>query len=251
MPVGTQHSTPGARTRGRRLAGAALPTRLPAAVRAPPSVLRTPSLISVLSARLSPHEWRRRAVHMSPGLLPFLFFVIPHADPLSWLVRGLALAVPLMIAALALKTERLFARRGDRGWMTSVVSYAVVTVTLLLAFPAQPELGLTVTMILAFGDGSATLAGMLLRGRRLPWNSAKSWIGLSAFLTCSIPLGTLVYWGVSRPGVPFETALACVVPAVLAAALAESLPTRLNDNIRVGVTGGLTIVATHAMFVGY
>lgn len=249
MPARVQGSTRTARARGRRLARAAVVAGTPAL--APVAPARPRSLLGELSSRLTPHEWRRRAVHMSPGLLPFLFFVVPHADPLSWLVRSVALAVPALIAVIALKTERLFARRGDGGWMTSVLSYAIVTVTLLLAFPGQPELGSTVTTIIAFGDGSATLAGLLARGRRLPWNSAKSWVGLCAFLGCSIPLGTLVYWGVSRPGVPFLTALACVVPTVIAAAIAESLPTHLNDNIRVGVTGGLTIVATHAMFVGW
>lgn len=249
MPARVQASTGTARTRGRRLAGAALPTAIPATPRVAP--VRPRPFFGNLSSRLTPHEWRRRAVHMSPGLLPFLFFVIPHADPLSWLVRSVALTIPALIAVIALKAERLFARRGDGSWMTSVVSYAVVTVTLLLGFPGQPELGSTVTMIIAFGDGSATLAGLLARGRRLPWNTAKSWVGLTAFLGCSIPLGTLVYWGVSQPGVSFATALACVVPAVVAAAIAESLPSRLNDNIRVGVTGGLTIVATHAMFVGW
>jgi dolichol kinase len=135
--------------------------------------------------------------------------------------------------------------------MCSVLSYAAITSSLLLAFPGQPELGLVVTIILAFGDGSATLAGMLARGRKLPWNSAKSWVGLAAFLVCSTPLATVVYWGESRPGVSLPVALACVVPAAFAAALAESLPTRLNDNIRVGVTAGLTILVTRGMFVGW
>lgn len=187
---------------------------------------------------------------MSPGLLPFVFLTVPHAEPLTWLQRGFLLGVPVLMMLIALKAERLFTRC-DGTWITSVISYTVTTVAMLTAFPAQPELGLTVTMIIAFGDGSATLAGMLARGRRLPWNQAKSWAGLGAFLACSIPLGTFVYWRVSQPAVPVDTALACVVPAVLVAALAESLPVRMNDNIRVGVTAGLTILATHAMFVGW
>jgi dolichol kinase len=104
-------------------------------------------------------------------------------------------------------------------------------------------------MIIAFGDGSATLAGMLLRGRRLPWNRDKSWVGLAAFLLCAVPLATLVYWAEARPGVAL--ACACVAPAVLTAALAESLPGRFNDNIRVGVTAGLTLLVTHGTFVGW
>jgi dolichol kinase len=110
---------------------------------------------------------------------------------------------------------------------------------------------MVVTIIIALGDGSATLAGLLLRGRRLPWNQAKSWIGLTAFLVCAGLLGTLAYWREARPGVSLPVALACVMPAVFAAALAESLPVRLNDNIRVGVTGGLAILTTQSAFVGW
>ena len=246
MPVGVRGSLVTSRSRGRRLARAAIPVR--PATRA---VAGRPSLLADLSTRLTPHEWRRRAVHMSPGLLPLLFLIVPHADPLSLLVRGVVFVLPAIMVVLALRAEKLCARRGDRGWMISVVSYAVITVSLLTLLPGQPELGSTVTTIIAFGDGSATLAGLLARGRPLPWNSSKSWVGLCAFLGCSIPIGTLIYWSVSRPAVPLEIALACVAPAVLVAAVAETLPVRLNDNIRVGLTGGLTILATHAMFVGW
>ena len=108
-----------------------------------------------------------------------------------------------------------------------------------------------VTIIIAFGDGSATLAGLLVGGKRLPWNRTKSWVGLTAFVACSIPLAALAYWAEARPAVPLIVALACVVPAALVAALIESIPTDFNDNIRVGVAAALTILATHGMFVGW
>jgi dolichol kinase len=207
--------------------------------------------LATLARRLTPHEWRRRLVHMSPGLLPVLLPLIPHADPLAAYSRIILLTIIGGTSLFALKCEALFRRKGERGWSTSVISYGLITLAFLLALPAQPEIGMAVTMIIAFGDGSATLAGMLLQGRRLPWNRDKSWAGLAAFLLCGIPLATLVYWAEARPGVAFSLACACVAPAVLAAALAESLPLRVNDNIRVGVTAGLTILVTHAMFVGW
>jgi len=110
---------------------------------------------------------------------------------------------------------------------------------------------MVVTIIIALGDGSATVAGLILRGRRLPWNQAKSWVGLAAFLVCGGSVATLAYWCEARPGVSPLLALACVMPAVLAAALAESLPLRMNDNIRVGVTGSLAILMTQSVFVGW
>jgi dolichol kinase len=208
-------------------------------------------LLATLAGRLTPHEWRRRLIHMSPGLLPVLLPLIPHPDPLAMYSRIILLTLIGGMSLFALKREALFRRNGERGWATSVISYGVITLTLLLALPAQPEIGMAVTMIIAFGDGSATLAGMLFRGRRLPWNRDKSWVGLAAFLLCAIPLATLVYWAEARPGVALSLAATCVAPAVLMAALAESLPLKINDNIRVGVTAGLTILLTHGMFVGW
>ena len=211
------------------------------------------SLLETLAGRLSPHEWRRRLVHMSPGLLAVLLPLIPHADPLALYSKIILLVAIGGTSLFALRREALFRRNADgkRGWSTSVISYGIITLSLLLALPAQPEIGMAVTMIIAFGDGSATIAGMMFRGRRLPWNRDKSWAGLAAFLLCAIPLATLVYWAEARPGVALSLACACVAPAVLVAALAESLPVRINDNIRVGLTAGLTIVVTHAMFVGW
>lgn len=188
---------------------------------------------------------------MAPGILPLVLLLIPHVHPMTWYLRLPILLVTVGMSAFAVRHARLFLRNGEDHWMTSVVSYAAITLMLLMAFPGQVELGMTVTIIIAFGDGSATLAGLLVRGRRLPWNNAKSWAGLSAFLLCAIPLATLVYWGESRPHVALPIALACAVPTAIVAALVESLPTRINDNLRVGITSGLTILLMHSLFVGW
>lgn len=200
------------------------------------------SLRRSLISRLSPQEWRRRVIHMFPGLLPGLLLTIPHPDPLAWYSLALIIAVVSGMSLFALRRTRRFERQNENGWAISVVSYAVIILAMFLAFPAQPELALVVTVIIAFGDGSATLAGLLVRGPCLRWNKGKSWVGLSAFLLTSVPLGTVVYWAEARPGVSLLAALACVAPACLTAAIAETLPMRLNDNIRVGVTAALTII---------
>jgi len=250
MAVGTRETKASPRTR-QAIHANAVRVAIDSPAGAIPNVGESLSFWRVLAGRLTPHEWRRRMVHMSPGLLPLILLVAPHTDPINWLVQLPILALTLGLVAFSLKNENLFVRRGEKSWAISVVSYAIITTTLLMAFPAQPELGLVVTIIIAFGDGSATLAGLIFRGPRLPWNRAKSWTGLVAFLGCSIPFATLVFWGEARPGVPFSVALACVAPAALAAALAESFPTRINDNIRVGVTAGLTILVSYSLVVGW
>jgi dolichol kinase len=205
------------------------------------------SLQHWLTSRMPAQEWRRRVIHMAPGILPGLMLAIPHPHPLPWYSLAIIAAVVLGMSAFALRNARLFERPNEAGWSTSVISYGVITLALLLAFPAQPEIGLAVTVIIALGDGAATLGGLLIQGPRLPWNHGKSWAGLSTFLLLSVPVAGIVYWAEARPGVSMTMALACVGPAALAAAVAETLPLRLNDNIRVGVSAGLTIIMTQAV----
>ncbi len=197
-----------------------------------------------LTSRLTAQEWRRRLIHMSPGLLPGLLLAIPHPHPLAWYSQVVIAAVILGMSFFALHHAQLFERPHETGWAMSVVSFAVITLALFLGLPSRPEIALAVTVIIAFGDGAATLGGLLFQGPRLPWNSAKSWAGLSAFLLISVPAAALVYWGEARPGVSWGMSFACVAPGALAAAVAESLPLRLNDNVRVGVTSSLAIIAT-------
>jgi phytol kinase len=217
------------------------------------AVIHSAHVLRSLTERLTVHEWRRRLVHMAPGLLPLILVNIPHLDPLQWPAKSAIAAVVIAMSIFALRRHTLFARRDEleTGWISSVVSYAGIALGFYLGLPSQPELGMAVTMIIAFGDGSATLMGLMAPSQPLPWNHKKSWAGFAAFMLCSIPLATLIYWAESRPGVSFPVALACVAPAAALAALAESLPMRLNDNLRVGVTAGLTILATHGMFVGW
>src|SRR5437660_304992 len=42
------------------------------------------SWIEIIASRLSPHEWRRRLVHMTPGVMAAVLPLLPHTDPLAW-----------------------------------------------------------------------------------------------------------------------------------------------------------------------
>jgi phytol kinase len=203
------------------------------------------------ATRLGPHEIRRRMVHILPGFLPFILWPIPHEDPLSQTLKNVMIGLAVGISVWAWMKRSIYARRGEKSQVAAVFGYAANVLGLLILIPSSPELGLAVMGIIAFGDGSATLAGLVFGGRRLPWNRAKSWTGLAAFLTCSIPMATMIYVGEAQPGVSVATGLCCVAPAALVAALAESLPWKINDNIRVGLAAAMTIIPLHAMFVGW
>lgn len=211
----------------------------------------------VLMERLGPTEIRRRLWHILPGFLPFLLWWFPHADPLSPTLRGIMGAIGVVLAAAVFVYYRRIARPLDEDRLAAVLGYAGSVMGTLILFPAHAELGLTVLAVLAFGDGWATLAGRLVGGPRLPWNRGKTFAGLIAFVTVGAPLGALVYWGEpyfnpesSGPTVSFSTGLLCAGFATLAAALEESVPSRINDNIRVGITAAASVTAMHAVLVG-
>ncbi len=204
-----------------------------------------------IPATLSKRELRRRFWHMSPGLLPFVLQAVPHQDPISPTLRGIILIVAAVIAGRIFLGFRRIQRTSERGGGAAVAGYVLSVLTMMLLFPRHLEMSLALLAILAFGDGSATLFGLLLRGPRLPWNRDKSWTGLGAFVTAGTLTSAWIYFGESLniesadPPVTFLQALLLVLPAVVAAAVGESIRSRINDNVRVGVIAGLVLMLTH------
>ena len=165
------------------------------------------------------------------------------------LLLTFALAGALALAAFGCYSW--IARRRDHNRVSVVMGYAASVVAMLVLFPRQPELGLAVLATLAFGDGMATVAGLLIGGPKLPWNPQKTIAGTCAFLLCGIPLATLVYWGEAQPPVTVPQALACAGGAALLGAFVESWRGPLNDNIRVGIASAGTIALLQLWVVGY
>ena len=102
--------------------------------------------------------------------------------------------------------------------------------------------------LLAFGDGMAGLVGQAVGGPRLPWNAGKGWAGLLAFVV----FGTLPRpcWPAGRCACRsrrgsrhWPRTVGVVAAAALRAALAETVPTTLDDNLTVPLAGGLGAAA--------
>ncbi|MDX1632286.1 MAG: DUF92 domain-containing protein, partial [Thermoanaerobaculia bacterium] len=109
---------------------------------------------------------------------------------------------------------------------------------LVLVFPSRLEIAAAVWGILAFGDGTATLAGRILGRRSLPWNRKKTWIGSLAFCGFgTVASSLLLSW--TAPGVPLPFALGVCGATSLLAAAVESLPHGLDDNLGVPLVSGL------------
>ncbi len=197
-------------------------------------------------------EIKRRLWHMSPGLLAFGLHIVSHADPISLTLQLIIVGCCIAIAAWILLGFRQIQRQGEGVGLAAVAGYSLSVLLTALLFPRHLELGVAVLSILAFGDGSATLVGLTFRGPRLWWNRAKSWSGLLGFIVIGSLMTSWIYWGETHnpeaadPAVSFGLALLLTSPAVVAAALAESIRSRINDNIRVGVVAAIALVLLHS-----
>ena len=217
------------------------------------SIVRESRADSWTIHRLPSRELKRRFWHMCPGLLAFGLHVVSHADPISPTLQLIIVGCCIAIAARILLGFRQIQRQGEGAGLAAVGGYSLSVLLMAFLFPRHLELGLAVLAILAFGDGSATLVGLTFRGPRLWWNRAKSWSGLLGFVVIGSLMTAWIYWGESHnpegadPAVSYGIALLLTSPAVIAAALAESIRSRINDNIRVGVVAAIALVLLHCL----
>ena len=199
---------------------------------------------------LEPNELRRRLWHFLPGMLALGSPILPHAFFLSPLWPVLVIGVTLTLFAIAVCCQKSFQRDHESNCLSSIFSFGVCALPLLFFFRSRPELGMTALGIMAFGDGSATLVGLLMGGRKLPWNAKKSWIGSMTFILVAVPIAAFIYCGNVVPNVSIEMSVARTAPVVLVAALVESLPGKFNDNFLVGGTAAVAMVCVQLCTVG-
>ena len=215
-------------------------------------------------------ELARKGVHVAMGGFAFA---------LRWLSPGQA----MLFAAVALAfnlfvlhrlTGRRLLREGERarGWSAGIAIYPAVVLAALVVFADRLELAAAVWALLAFGDGMATVVGVVVGGPRLPWNRDKTWSGFAAFVLYGTAGAALVIPWVQRAALDAAAAgttvdhvgasfisgatsdlafllVGCTV-AACAAALAESAETGIDDNIIVPLVGGLTLAAAAAVDPG-
>jgi uncharacterized protein (TIGR00297 family) len=136
-------------------------------------------------------------------------------------------------------------RPGDRErGVHGIVFYPLAVLLLLLVFPVRLDIVAAAWGILAIGDGIATLAGRAIGGTRWPWNRDKTVAGSAAFAIGGAIAGVLLAWW-CRPAVvpapPVMFVLAAPIVAAIVAALVETMPVRLDDNLSVAATAGAVL----------
>ncbi|HYK02637.1 MAG TPA: DUF92 domain-containing protein [Thermoanaerobaculia bacterium] len=177
------------------------------------------------------NETLRKSLHIVFGFAAFT---------LKWLPWTVAAAVCVVaIASNWLLLHRLVGRRvarHARGFDAGIVLYPVMVLLLVLTFRHHLRYAAIAWVMLAFGDGIATLAGKAMRIAPLPWNPDKSVGGLLAFVLAASAGGIAVaYWLDYRA--PFVVLLTAIVAAIV-----ESLPLGIDDNVTVPFASAVTLI---------
>jgi uncharacterized protein (TIGR00297 family) len=192
---------------------------------------------------LSRSELLRKLVHVGVGGLALLlrFLTWPQA----------ALMALLAIAFNGLVLPRLGGKilwralDHGRGYSRGILLYPISVLGLVLVFRDDLAKAAACWGVLAVGDGAATLAGRALGGRRLPWNPDKSLAGLCAFVALATPAAALLMsftLGLPLAAWLSPRILGLCVPVAIGCALVESMPTTLDDNFTVPLTGAAVLL---------
>ena len=197
-------------------------------------------------------ELARKVVHMGVGLIAF-----------SLVYLGSLWSAVLAAGALANNLFLLPRIGGRRLWREAevasgssigIILYPLCVLLLILFFWNRLEVAAASWGILAFGDGMASVAGMALGRRKLPWNPRKSWVGTIAYVIFGTAAAAILLQWTAPGRYSWEFAIAAAFGAALVAALLESLPQGLDDNIGVPLVSALFLfglVLTHGRWGGY
>jgi uncharacterized protein (TIGR00297 family) len=185
-------------------------------------------------------EAARQSVHIAMGAVALLLRWTPW-----WAAVTLAAAALTFNVVVLPRIGGLLYRPADHGRpLHGIIFYPVAVLMLLLAFPRRPDIVAAAWGILAVGDGVATLAGRALGGPRWPWSRDKTISGSTAFVIAGAAAGVFLAWW-CRPAldVPPSMAFTFFAPVAgsLIAALVETIPVRLDDNLSVAAAAGAVL----------
>jgi len=131
-----------------------------------------------------------------------------------------------------------------RGFPIGILFYPIAVLLLILVFRKRLDIAAAAWAILAVGDGAATLAGRRFGRNRIAWNRDKTWEGTLAFVLAGSAAAVFLCW-FTQPNVATPASLTYVfvapILATIAAALVESIPVRLDDNLSVPFAAGITL----------
>ena len=187
-------------------------------------------------SKVTPSEWRRKAVHAGMGLL---------AVSLRWLDWKAAAAVALGALLFNLfvmpRVGRGIYREPEKTRDTGIVAYAAMVLFLILLFRDRYlPIAAAVWAMMAFGDPAAAILGRGIGGPRLPWNAEKTWSGTLGNWAVGALASVLIVTAVTnRPLLPGAAAVLVAGSAIYA--FLESVRSGIDDNLVAALPTALAV----------
>ena len=181
------------------------------------------------------NEDKRQIVHIVLLALAFLLKYLSH-----WQAAGLLLFLVVLTIYLVprLKIKSYFYRRHEQKYSQGAILYFLILLILVFIFPLY--IVAASWAVLALGDGAATLIGKNFKVKELPWNRGKSYIGSLSFVVFGT-LGAYLLLRWMAPPINPDIFLSASFKTAVVAAVVESLPIKLNDNVSVALTSAVVL----------
>lgn len=158
---------------------------------------------------------KKKLVHLS-GLI----FVCPIVWLRPWQT--------IILLSLIIGFSRIFLR---------FTAYGMISVCLLLLLSHNREVASAAWLTLILGDGMSTLCGIAWGGPSWSWNRRKTLIGSLAFLVSTVGGLSVLFILIFHHDVARSVVVAFACAS--GAAIMESLPLSVNDNLTVVLVAGM------------
>src|SRR3990172_8880464 len=190
-------------------------------------------------------EYKRKAVHIGSSAFALLLRWLNF-----WQAALLALAALLfnLLILPRIGGKNLY-RDEDvrRGYPLGILLYPLSVLLMILFFSKRLYIVAAAWAIMAWGDGFASVFGRKFGRIKIPWNQDRSYAGSFAFLIfCGIAAIFFTFWTWKDPAEPiFWYLVAIPFLATFVAAMIETIPMGVNDNISVPLSAAFFMFALH------
>lgn len=190
-------------------------------------------------------EYKRKAVHIASSAFALLL------RRLTWWQAALCALAAFTFNSLILPRigGKMLYRDDDvrRGFPVGILVYPISVLLLILFFPHRLYIAAAGWAIMAWGDGSASVIGRRFGTRKLPWNGNRSWAGSTAFVIMGGAAAVFfTWWTWKQPPSPLAWhVIAVPLLAAILAAVIETIPCGINDNISVPLSAGIFMLALY------
>lgn len=190
-------------------------------------------------------EYKRKAVHIGCSAFALLLRWLSF-----WQAGLLALgALAFNLLILPKVGGKGLYREDDvaRGYPIGILLYPLSVLILILLFHERLYIVAAAWGIMAWGDGFASVFGKRYGRLKLPWNPNRSYAGSAAFFILGGAAAIFfTWWSWKEPQQPeYWYVVAVPLIATFVAAVVETVPSGINDNLTVPLAAGIVLWALY------